>query len=226
MSAIKKKIAKLLNMAAGGTQAEAMIALEKANKLIELHGLSMESINEIEIKKELYTTSSVAKGECVYFLAKGLGLMYGFKALSAGKQVVLVGTDNSLALAHHFIKYLEDCMAASLKVAGKKAKAQGYYAEGFNVNFQKAYAISVCNRLKDLCTAPETSAQYTSNSAITLVPQVESLIAAFLEGKTKPRSKVIGVNPHHAGAMAGTQCASEVSLAKQVLPTQRKLPSA
>lgn len=227
-SKILNTIKKCLALGArGGTEAEALAAMEKAHELLSKHGLSMA---DIKIEESAVEEDKTALGAKIspwkrWIWGSVSRLYYCHYIISFDRKTCcLVGKPENIACAKYLIEYVIKSGETLAAAAGKQRPA--IERRSFNHSFKIAFGENISYRVTDMLKAVmekgvKDAVTGTSLVVMPLYKQSAAENAAFIAEKIpnlqkmrKSRPTVTHKTGYDAGAQAGKNLALNTGIGK------------
>lgn len=209
-----EKIKKLLALSKSPNEAEAELAAQRAHELLTKYNLSMDYIQEKEIREgNVITGRSLKKWR--HLLINGIASYYYCKSLcyvrgSGYYRIVFIGQKHNIIICKSMYDYLEKAVIRESKNIHKNAKSK------YRENFKLGMVIRIAERLSELSKSKTTVEEKA------LVVTENSLIVKYLADKNT-FSEQIDFDPENINAyLKGKIAGNKVSLSSQVNNDSRK----
>lgn len=182
MDKIVARIKKLLALAGNNSsEAEAMLAMEKAHELLAQHGLSMSSVTQESAEKRLNQPQRVMRmpWEITVFSALGklnfcstYTMRYG-----GGKTVFFVGRESSIETARLMAEYVIDTITRLSSEAAREFRKETGATEKQWFDYRRSFRFAAATRIHERCMElrREREAGPTTTSSGTNLPALASL---------------------------------------------------
>jgi hypothetical protein len=218
MEDIVTKIKKLLAKAAegaGSSEAEAETCARKARELMDLHGVSEESLRERAEGPGLGFVSMKYMDPWRRLMLNMTAKYYGCELVFTNGGSKIVGRESSRVVAESMYEYLERTV---LRLASAyRSSVKG--TRGDQLNFERACGSRVATRLRELREANEAAARAEGATGTDLVLVTERTEAAAFRAEQFPDltyTKNNGGKKVGAAAVAGRAAGDGIALGGQV----------
>lgn len=193
------------------SEAEAEACMVRARRLMEQHGVDEAELRETGgVDEEMVEVKYMEPWRKI--LVSRVASYYGCAAMFYGgeKKYLLVGRQASRSVARSMAEWLDGTV---VRLAREWRKQQGA-SRGDQLNFERACAARICERLREMTEAARASGGAGEGALVIVREQEEAerwMTEKYRVGTTRARSRVGG-----AGAAAGREAGGAVGLGGQV----------